>query len=217
MRGLLEKDLCLLTKKFKNLLIVIAVFFWIGILMESSFLIGYTPIIVTMIVMSTISCDEADNGMAFLMTLPCSPSDYAKEKYLLNTCFGMITSALVVVVKIVSSMVQGSGETVLDCVRAGLITIPIWVLLMALLTPINLKFGSSKGQIVMFSCFAAIMAVCVFGAKILGSLGVDSAELVNKLAEAPGWLLCLAFVLFTACALLISIVASVKIMNKKEY
>lgn len=217
MRGLLEKDICLLTKKVKYLLGLIAIFFWIGILMESSFLIAYTPIIVTLIVMSTIGSDEADNGMAFLMTLPCSPSDYAKEKYALNTCFGLITSVLVIVVKIVAAMVQGSGDTILDCVRAGIITIPIWALLMAILIPINLKFGNSKGQIVMFVIFAAIMAIVLFGAKLLGTTGLDTAELLNKLATTPAWILCSILAIITACALFISIMVSVKIMNNKEY
>lgn len=217
MRGLLEKDFCLLLKKLKHLLILVAVFFWCGILMEGAFIVTYAPIIVTLLVMSTIGSDEADNGMAFLMTLPCAPSDYAKEKYALNTFFGIITSALVIIVKIVASMVQGSGDTILDCVCAGMITIPIWVLLMAILIPINLKFGNSKGQIVMFVIFAVMMATILFGAKLLESMGFDSTELLNKVATTPAWILCSILAVFTACALLISIMVSVKIMNNKEY
>lgn len=217
MRGLLEKDVCLLLKKQKHLLALIAIYFWCGLFMDGSFIIMYMPLIVTLIIMSTIGSDEANNGMAFLMTLPCTPADYAKEKYAVNICFGMITSALAIIVKIVASIIQGTNESILDCVCAGAITIPIWVLLMAVLLPINLKFGNSKGQIVVFIIWGIMIVAALFGSKLLGSLGLDSTELLNKLFTTPVWLLCIALILISVCALLISSTISVKIMNNKEY
>ena len=49
-----------------------------------SFAIGYFTIVTAIFAITTISYDEFDYGLAFLMTLPVTRKQYVAEKYLLG-------------------------------------------------------------------------------------------------------------------------------------
>lgn len=82
-RGLLIKDLCLMGEIRKLLLIILfvtAIFIFNGT--SSTFLTGYIMIIIAFLVGMTISYDEMNNGLAFLMTLPVTRRQYVAEKFI---------------------------------------------------------------------------------------------------------------------------------------
>ena len=83
MKGLFIKDYCLLRKQKTAVIMIVllAVFFMItGD--DPSMGVSYTIFVANSIIMGTQSFDEADHGMAFLMTLPTGRKLYVKEKYL---------------------------------------------------------------------------------------------------------------------------------------
>lgn len=81
MKGLLIKDLYYVFQRKQTLLIFLIVSLILGFTNEGSFLVGYMTLLGTIISLSTISYDNADNGMPFLMTLPISRKEYALSKY----------------------------------------------------------------------------------------------------------------------------------------
>ena len=81
MRGLLQKDLCLLVQRSRILLVMIGVGILMGFSADGSFVIGYLTMLCAILAISTISYDEFDNGNAFLFTLPISRKSYVVEKY----------------------------------------------------------------------------------------------------------------------------------------
>ena len=71
MSGLLEKDICLLLRGHRNMLILffmICVFLGLG--QPGTFILGYLPSLMLVVLIGTFSCDESDNGFPFLFTLP---------------------------------------------------------------------------------------------------------------------------------------------------
>ena len=77
-----------------NKRILSIIFFTVIFLMitgiNSSFLMGYIPFICCTLTMGTISYDEYENGLPFLLTLPISRKEYVKEKYFLGFFTGGI-------------------------------------------------------------------------------------------------------------------------------
>lgn len=59
--------------------------------------------------MSTISYDDADRGMGFLMTLPSTRKNYAVEKYILGYGVSFLLLAVGTVIAAVSSIFRNSG------------------------------------------------------------------------------------------------------------
>ena len=82
MSGLLEKDICLLLRGHRNMLILffmICVFLGLG--QPGTFILGYLPSLMLVVLIGTFSCDESDNGFPFLFTLPIDRKTYIQEKY----------------------------------------------------------------------------------------------------------------------------------------
>ena len=86
MKGLFVKDIELMKqqKQFFILVIVMGVILNLAGSGSVSFAIGYFTFVTAIFAITTISYDEFDNGLAFLMTLPVTRKQYVAEKYLLG-------------------------------------------------------------------------------------------------------------------------------------
>ena len=72
MKGLLIKDIKLLNNQKKQFILLLVMFVFLGFtgIFMPEFIMGYLPFTLGIFVMSTISYDDFDNGLSFLMTLP---------------------------------------------------------------------------------------------------------------------------------------------------
>ena len=160
MKGLLIKDLKLI-KTQKTFLIIVA-----GICVallasgkEMSVVFAYVAAVLSMVVVSTVSYDEYNNGMSFLFTFPVSRKKYVLEKYV----FGILSVAAVLaagsglmgVVSAVKLQSFQQQEWFLALLGAVLTA----VLILSLYLPVQLKFGAEKGKIVMFLIIAAVVGL----------------------------------------------------------
>ena len=82
MSGLLQKDLCLLKSNRKTLVLFLALAVVISLGQTNTFILGYFPFLMIIMLTGTISYDEMDNGFPFLFTLPVDRKMYIREKYL---------------------------------------------------------------------------------------------------------------------------------------
>ena len=96
MSGLLEKDICLLLRGHRNMLILffmICVFLGLG--QPGTFILGYLPSLMLVVLIGTFSCDESDNGFPFLFTLPIDRKTYIQEKYVFSVGGAVVSFAIV--------------------------------------------------------------------------------------------------------------------------
>ena len=107
MRGFLQKDIELLkqNRSFLGLVIVMVIFF--VCIRNDAFVIIYLGMMGGFLSISTISYDEADRGMGFLMTLPATRKTYAIEKYILG--YG-VSFLLLLTGFVVSAIGYGAGR-----------------------------------------------------------------------------------------------------------
>ena len=78
MAGLLVKDMrrILRNKPYVVLFIVLTVM--LGFSQEGTFILGYFPYVMMILIINTIGYDKMDNGYQFLMTLPINAKTYVR-------------------------------------------------------------------------------------------------------------------------------------------
>lgn len=221
MRGFIRKDLEILLLNKKYLAIVAVIFFMtIGIDSSPSFMQMYLPMMAVFLLMSTFSYDEYDNGMAFLMTLPVVRRTYVQEKYLFGCLFAggcCIISAGLAVVLTLTGKASDSG---LGEVGITFLTSILFIgIMMGLVFPLILKFGTEKGRMAMLVIFVAAFVGIMLLGKLRGILPftIDSNALEAFLNSLGPVMITLAFLAVTAVVLLVSCFISIRIMEKKEF
>lgn len=217
MSGLLMKDYRLLLKRKKFFVLLIVIMLVLGGMMDGSFTITYMPLLVTVITISTISYDELDNGMLFLMSLPVEAKDYAIEKYVLGLIMGGGSTLLAFVVQLVALIVKGESISIGSCILAALVTIPIWLLMLAVLLPVEIKFGPEKGRIAIFVVYGIALLIYMGGRKICAMLGVDLGGVALTLQNMSNAVKVLTVIGILLVALGVSVGISVRVMEKKEF
>ncbi|MCI5650097.1 MAG: ABC-2 transporter permease [Fusicatenibacter sp.] len=212
MSGLLQKDLCLLLQRSQILIVLVGVGVLMGFSTEGSFVIGYMTMLCAILTIGTISYDEFDNGYPFLFTLPITKKSYVLSKYLFCLIGSLAGWGVSAVIYVICSVIRGNGvafEDVLDT----LAFLPVFGLIIAVMLPIQLKFGAEKSRVVLAVAAGGIFALGYLGRRFLPKDLRIPAFILNA-GDAVILVMLLAV---SVAALLISCQASVHIMNKKEY
>lgn len=218
MKGLLVKDFRLMKgqKNFLVLLFIMIAFVFISG-MDASFFMGYLPFLFMIAAMSTITYDEFDNGMAFLMVLPISRKLYVQEKYLFGGVLGFTGLASAFVLFLISEINKGSSMTFTQYVLLFLCFLAFVILFLCLMIPIQLKFGSEKGRIVLFIIFFGIIGMVYLVSKITDKIPAQIIEVFRGIQKLPFGILAALAVGIYILALFISLKISLGIMEKKEW
>lgn len=219
MRGLLIKDWRLLTGRRNYFFMVVA----IGIIFmfvneDANFSVGYMTILMTIFaIMSTISYDEFENGMAFLMTLPVGRKSYVQEKYVFGIlCAGMM-AILSTVLSLVIALVTESGADYKETLVLGVSMLGIATLILSIMIPIEIKFGVEKGSTAM-GIIGGVAFLIVFAFSYLGEkLHVDMTGIVAFFAGMSQSGLIAMLVIVLVVVMLVSYLLSVRFMKQKEF
>ena len=217
MKGLFIKDLRLI-KNQRNFLITLALMFLVLIVtgVDASFFMGYVPFLNLIVTMSTITYDEQDNSMGFLMALPVSRQTYVLEKYLLSASFGVGGFAVTFVIFLITEKAEGSSMTSGDYLLVFMGFLVFVILFLSLMIPIQLKFGSEKGRMVLFAIFFGIIGLVYLVNKVL-TVDFTQTAFYQTITQLPmGILMAMALVLFVIFVF-ISAKISLGVMKKKEF
>lgn len=219
MKGLLKKDLALLTNTAKVYLPVIAMGIFLGIIKQDmrNFVLSWSVIMLGISGVSTISYDDFDNGMPFLMTLGVSRKTYVKEKYLLcymTALTGCLISLAVGCLIFGMKPIDAGGESLLAFLSLFFATAGI---MLSFMIPIRLRFGPEQSRIVGIGLVVVIWIV-VFGiTRIIKFLPVSAKEILNKIGNASDGMVVLGFFLIFIVASGISYGYSAHVLEKKEF
>ncbi|MGN0354280.1 MAG: ABC-2 transporter permease [Muricoprocola sp.] len=214
MRGLLQKDICLLLQRSRALLIMLGIGVLMGFSTDGSgtFVIGYMTMLCSLLATSTISYDEFDNGYPFLLTLPITKKTYVYSKFvfcLLADLAGWVISILIYV----GCMIAKGNPLTVDVLPEVLAFIPVFVVLTAIMLPLQLKFGAEKSSMVIALTGGGIFVLAYFGSKLMPG-GLKIPQFLLKMNDLTVVFL---LVLLSLTALLISYLCSLHIMEHKQY
>ena len=217
MLGLLEKDFRLTLTRKQTLSIFFIMALIMGISMDGSFIIGYLTMLATIVASGTISYDEFDNGLAFLMTLPFDRKTYAREKYLFSFIMAAGAWCVGIVLYCIGNIIRRNGVNLTDELPMLIALIPTLYLSAAIIIPLHLKYGSEKSRIVLFILFG-IIAVLIFGTQnIFHNSQNPFSGLAKTLDSMSPVVVLLTLVFLCALVSFISYLWRVRIMEKKEF
>ena len=217
MKGLLIKDLLLLKNQQRFFLLIL--FMSVGMLLagvNSLFVINYITLIITMFTLSSISYDEFDNGYAFLFTLPITRNQYAAEKYVFGFVTGGSACIIVTVIALIMNFVRGGAGT-LELLITALLYLFMSLLFMAVVVPVQLKFGTEKGRIVLIFIIGIIFAAGFIVVKAAKTFQFDLSTVVAALTSFAAGPVIIFLLFISLAAVFGSYLISVNIMKKKQF
>ena len=212
MRGLIQKDLCLVLQRSRVLVVIIGIGALMGMSTDGSFVIGFLTMICAILTVGTISYDEFDNGYPFIMTLPITRKTYVDSKYVFCLMGGLVGWIISLVIYFICMIVKGNTITISSIAETAAF-IPVLVLLIALLLPMQLKYGAEKSRVVIIAVGGTAWALGYF---VLSNLP-DSMKPEAFFTGLSDTVITVAFVVICIILLAVSYFASLHIMEKKEY
>lgn len=220
MKGLLIKDfqLAFLNIKMLVALCIVSIFLTSSSTGSAAFVIGYVTIIFFMFVLTSISYDELDHSISFLFTLPISRKTYVLEKYVFSLVCGMIGLVFSSVICVVIGRVKNMDLVGPDFIPVALSIYLMLLFIVALMLPIQLKFGGDNGRIALFLVFGIIVVAVYIGSKILERFHIYEADIIkfaNMILTANTAFIISAFIILVLAALGISYGISLRIMNHR--
>ncbi len=216
MKGLFMKDFLILKNQGKTMLIVFAMGIMMSLTFEPATLVFYVGMLGCLLALSTISYDEADNGYAFLFSLPIKRKSYVLEKYLFIFVSTLVFLAISLLISIIMSLTGVHDmKTLIEGLPSMLLVLFITLTIVCDVSiPLRLKFGSEKSRIYLY-LFYALAGVLVFvGQKLFPSLGVT---VVNRIAATPAAFIVGIVAVFVIVATIVSEKISEKIIMAKQF
>lgn len=227
MKELLVKDYRILLSQKKNLILILAIgFFMVFTTFTMDFMVGYLMMLTMILSTGTVNYDEIDNGMAFIMTLPASRKTYAIEKYVLTFVNVVICGVMIFGFYLLTKGFMNWGLGVGDMVA----TIAGWIcgimLSSAILLPLYLKFGVEKRRVIMLILWGFVAIVLYAAQSLINNLATDGVadggsvvigDIVTGIEMMNPAIIVLGIVGITVVCVMISILISIRIMKKKEF
>ena len=179
------------------------------------FVLSFITMVFCFLGFNSLSFEEFDNSVPYMVTMPITRKQYIKEKYLFSVLF---TSSGWFISTIICFFLQSEDGFFLFFVQAFAILLSM-ILFQVILIPIQIKYGSEMSRIVLFALMGVILGICGFIAKILNSLEVTEelvAELQNiwnNVMKYGG----IAGMLFFILIIVISYKCNIKFFCEKEF
>lgn len=217
MRGLLVKDLCLLGTQKRFFVLVLAM----GALLtfagqDITFVMGYMTMVLVLFAGSTISYDEMNHGMEFLLTLPVNRKQYVQGKYLFMIILTAVSLAVSSLYGLAADIIGNVTVNFAEMVENGIFIAVMLMAFTSIFLMLILKYGAEKARIVV----AIIFGVGIFIgwlSKIIGEKA-DGKLLINL--NIGNWsneavILCCCGV--SVLVMLVTYAVSVRIMAKRDF
>ena len=205
MKGLFYKDVLMLTRSFRAYLAMTLFFIILATIRpDNSFWAVYGTFFFVTLVSSLMAVDEQSRWLSYCDILPLKRRDIINERYLLS----LILTAVLVVLFLILSLIFRHADMPTVLVTAGMM-VALSLLAISVSMPINVKFGTAKGQMVRMTVIIVMVACGMF---IINYAGPITAILLQVKASV---------LLFSAAAFIVLIFAlswllSIRIYEKKN-
>ena len=217
MKGLFEKDIRLVLQKKAFLFLIMIIAVALSFSMDDSFAVSYVTMIGMVLAITTLSYDEYDNGMPFLMTLPVSRKGYAAEKQIFSYLILIGCWILGILLQLGCFAIQDKMPDPLEFIESSLLYLGIFIIVLAILIPLELHFGMEKSRIAMFIIFGASFAIGMLGSKIGAAVNIDITPLIRTVKSIPTAVLGAIGAGIVLFFMVMSFLLTGAIMKKKEY
>lgn len=211
MKGLLIKDLYLISTYKKQLIILIGLFIAVSFVTNNETYFATLSFLLVFQVVATLSLDERSCFDTFVFTLPISVKQYVGSKYILTLILGGIGLLINLVGYTSMAYFLNHSTILISSVQAGLIFL-ICLFLGFLFLPVSFKWGAEKGRLILISAFITVM---IGGSFLVEWLSQNFPEWMRVVTVAPSSYLVGGLSLITIITGIVSYRISLKIVRKK--
>lgn len=210
MTGLLLKDSYLILQRKQTLFLLLAISLLMSYTIDGAFIVGYVTFLSLILSIGTISYDEADNSLLFLMTLPFERRTYVLSKYVLSWIVCGIAWVISLFLLFLMNTIKGLPLDFVENITGCLVVLVFVVVGLDMMIPIQLKFGAEKSRTVMIMIVGVVMAVSILFGKVL-----DLDAFLQSLDRIPLPVYAVVGVVITITATVGSVAVSTRIMDQK--
>lgn len=218
MKAMMIKDFNLLKgqKQFFGAIIIILILFTV-VQDNPTFCIAYVTIMFSILTMTTMSYDDFENGMCYLMTMPIRRKDYVVEKYIFGITASISGFAGASVFAVLSGYLKGGGFPWEEWKGVAAACIFLMMAVLAVTVPIQLKFGSEKSRMAIMGVYG-VGCLCAYGAvKVAEACKIDVDSIIESAFVQNLMTTIWGITIASTILLGISCVVSVYILEKREF
>ncbi len=213
MKGLLTKDIRLITSRKQTFLIFIVIMLIMGASMDAVFLSGYGTMLLGIFAIGTLSYDDFDNCMPFLLTLPITKKDYVKEKYLFVEAAVVIGWICSIIISCGIAIIRGQMSPLISEPAELYSQLPLFMAIFGAMLPIEIKFGTERSRTIL-----VVLAGLVFAVGMLfGKMMKGAPTFAQKLDQVSGPVMAVTFTIVGLAIMAAGYAWSLRIMKEKEY
>lgn len=202
MKGLLTKDLRIILLQ-KNSLFIMLIASLCMISMNLYTMIMFMCYMCCSLAIGTLSYDDFDNGMSYILCLPITKKKYIDEKFLLVLITTIIGYTLAMIIAYIFLFINHNAS--IDFFFETIILLPLVYLIETIQIPVRIKYGQEKSRI--------INIVSMIVVVVLGTLIVEGLMSISVFAKFVD----IIILLLLLGGIFIIYHVSVKIMNSKQF
>lgn len=226
MKGLLIKDLYVVWKQARFMLIIIVIYLFIGAIGEgNSFWAAFSTLFISMLPVTVMGLDERSKWDKYAIMLPYSKKDMVLSKYILGIAGSAAIIILYGILRICVMVVMGKNFQPLPLVLELLPLIMAPCFFLGINLPVMFKMGVEKGRMWFILSMVVLMIGSTTIMNLLKETAPDETAQINSFIENlklsggienmirnSGVIVTVISILF----LLASITLSIRIYEKKE-
>ena len=179
------------------------------------FVIGYLGFMGMITGMMSVTMDDQSNGLTFLFSLPIDRRVYVREKYcfivLMGVLFGSVATALCLLFRVFADYKAPLDEIL----ATALGTFFVMLLFVAIMLPLQLKFGAERARLASFIAIGFFFAAVLIAGLVVNF--ADALPFIQAfLSLSPVALIGIAIAFLIVC-LRISYSASLRVILRREF
>ncbi len=210
MMGFIKKDLLLVKKNLKTLIVIAVLFVFMAI--QNIFDLSVVlPVMGLMVFISTFSYDDYNGFNSYVVGMPNGRENAVKGKYVSSIMLGVILLVLSILIFCIAKTFNNEPISINDVKSIVITSYSSICIIIAFMYPIIYKFGATNGRIWIF-----IIVFLIFGVFTLLSNFVNLNNLVNLVNQIEKHGFILAFII-SVIILLLSYKTSLHIFKNKEF
>lgn len=218
MKGLIIKDLVTIKAIRKNLVFFVGLgLIFLLVNKNPSMFITYMGMASYSLVLASIAYDEADNGLAYQMTLPITRKSYVNGKYLLFIMSMIVMSVFSFGFSYIAMKCFIKESISIDELTSIFLGVSLVISIMtAISIPVNIKFGQEKARTVFIVVFGGMTLIGALVGKFAKDKFATILQGLKPLIENEFGLLGIALAIIVLI-FGISYLLSLKFMMEKEF
>ena len=213
MKGLLLKDLyTVYNYKKQYTLIVGFMLIWAIFMKNVAFISIYMLILGGMLVLSSMSTDEAVHFNRLALTMPISPATLVKSKYILLIITMGGGTILACIINAICLQFLNKWMSGFDW-QGIVLTALVFIITYSITLPLIFKMGVEKARYVYIGVMLGLALLILGTASLLEKLGISLGEI----EDVNGGYLIIGLLGISVLVLVISYLCSLKVVKKKEW